>query len=147
MITHEQAAFIRVAILLDDWDSIPSGVLPSGFYSGPDGCDLELKLRAALAEYEAHYTTVEKSELARLQALERKIEAFLGSMRRTKCAIEIGTPEQMWVSFNQNEDCWELNLHEPVDGRYFIETQSQGDAMRKAFELFELFEVPKEAEG
>lgn len=63
MITHEQAAFIRVAILLDYWDSIPSGVLPSEFYSGPDGCDLETKSRAAFAEYEAAHVTLTKDQL------------------------------------------------------------------------------------
>lgn len=63
MITHEQAAFIRVAILLDDWDSIPSGVLSSEFYSGPDGCDLEPKARAAIAEYEAAHVMLTKDQL------------------------------------------------------------------------------------
>lgn len=80
--------------------------------------------RQALAEYDAHYTTVESSELARLQALERKIEAFWADEFATDVALDFQT------------------------GRWTIERRGQthsltslSDAMRIAFEIFE---VPSE---
>lgn len=132
MITHEEAAIIRASsnIAIEKCRVL-------GLIDGPPSPAPTTNGRQALAEYDAHYTTIERSELERLQALERKIEAFFAAIDASAWSafeIEIDEIQLQKVKSDPDvrlskDDCdagWHTRL---------------GDAMRKAFELFE---VPNE---
>ena len=70
-----------------------------------------------------------RQEVERLQALDRKIEAFLGSATCDRVKADIGP---MSISESHHDIYWSLR------GQKFGSFLSFADAMRKAFELFEV---------
>lgn len=140
MITHEQASILRAVKLgaMSDSDYLPEEL--HEFFAPFDDYGRDPSLNSdgerVLAAYDAHYTAIERSELERLQALERKIEAFLG-------AIEIRSDDDVDIDIGDHSVNVErlgpksYSVTGPVASQLSTKC-SIGDAMRKAFEMFEV---------
>lgn len=139
MITHEQAGLIRAYLpsKFNGFEYIGDEYLSAFKYE--NGSMNHDALAQALDEYDVHYTTVETAELERLQALERKIAVFLEgaslvtSPANGRPALFVGDlgPKMIQVEMGDDQYC-------TSNDEKFHLFQLCGDAMRKAFELFEV---------
>lgn len=141
MITHEEAAFLRS---LQSDSELANNLFDWGFitYNLPDGSPCKPRLeedgKAVLAEYGAHYTAIEVAELERLQALERKIEAFLGAIEiRSDDDVDIDIGDQSINVERLGPNDYAVNG--PIESQLSTKC-SVGNAMRKVFEMFVLAE-------
>lgn len=152
MLTHEQAAFLRFVRDNDvspndtrfDWRPLSDAEFLDDRTELHPWCDFEVRAdgEGALAEYDAHYTTIERAELERLQGLERKIEAFMASLELIGChediVIDAGnvTLQHRYYEELGSSD-WGVDAHNMLG--------SDADTFRAAIrQAFELFEVPVE---
>ena len=154
-LTHEQAAILR-AIDVDVFcQYLGSPIIGSDDLSWAiedvEVLELSLAGKTALAKYDATYTTVETIELERLQKLERKIEALFGTaeamlyddagnicvhLRHGDVWLAVGScANRMWSIARRGDD----GLYSSISDE---EHSSCGEALRKAFELFEVPEEP-----
>lgn len=139
MITHVQATTLRAIKLgtVADCDGLTEDlyefVLPGDDYGRDPGLSDSGEL--ALAEYDAHHTIIERYELERLQALERKINVFLdGCYLAVDFSGAAGVLIDKGISIHMARYN-EWDVHWP--GGCCRALPSSG-AMRKAFELFEV---------
>lgn len=150
-LTHEQAALLRACDLVEVhfdqliegwWELERQGWIKRDYEPSTHGAKYFAQItaigKAALDEYDAHYTMVETAELERLRALERKIEAFLNAidLRVYEGAIEFNFFQEdcTWIKVFQMGGFW----HTRLSANAPYEFLSCSDAMCKAFELFEV---------
>ena len=137
-LTHDEASHLRAfrsgGLVVTDVPAWMCSLSMAGLIEMPFishqrwGCKITDAGREALAEYDAHHTTIDKAELERLLALERKIVAFFESATCDRVSAAMGP---MCISESGHDIHWWLA------GRGHGGCASFADAMRIAFELFE----------